>query len=116
MVSVEKVKRGLAGFLDNELMPMLPATGWESIVVGTALGILLRRLENIIGNLKQNGMAVAAGIVDEHGNIDIEIIREELKRQIQKKGSLQIENLPVVKKITFNEGDVDKAFEYIMKG
>lgn len=116
MVSVEKVKRGLAAFFDNELMPMLPSTGWENIVVGTAIGVLLKRLEKIIAGLQQNGLALAAAVVDDQGNVDIEIIRDELKAQIQKKGSLQIDNLPVIKKITFRAEDVDKAFEYIMKG
>lgn len=43
-------------------------------------------------------------------------IRDMLKAQIERQGSLTIENVPILKKLVFTAEDVDKAYEFIMRG
>ena len=115
MVSVSKIKQGLAAFLDAELMPMLPATGWESIVVGAASGIILSRIDNVAAGLVGSPLAQQIAIVNPDGLVDIEVIKEHLKHQIEIKGGLEFNNVPILKKLKFSAEDVDKAYKYIME-
>lgn len=116
MVSVEKIKAGLAAYFDAELMPQLPANGWESIVVGASLGIILKRLDKIAESLANSPLAQMVEVVSSDGGFDLDAIRDEVKKQIESKGSLQIDNVPILKKLTFTAADIDKAYEHIMKG
>lgn len=116
MVSVNKIRDGLAAYLDAELMPQLPKGGWQSIVVGTALGVVLSRADKLIENLKNSQLAQMVEVVDTDGSIDLDTIRDMLKAQIERQGSLIIDNVPILKKLVFKAEDVDKAYEFIMRG
>ena len=41
MVSIDRVSKGIANYMDTELMAKLPANGWERVVIGAAIGIAL---------------------------------------------------------------------------
>ena len=116
MVSIDKIKNGLAAYFDAELMPKLPITGWESIVVGASLSIVIKRLDKVAAALANSLLAQMTEVVSKDGCFDLDIIRDELKAQVKKKGSMEFDNVPILKKLTFYEVDIDKAYEYIMKG
>lgn len=116
MVSVNKIRDGLAAYLDAELMTQLPKGDWKSIVVGTAIGVVLSRADKLIENLKNSQLAQMVEVVDTDGSIDLDTIRDMLKAQIERQGSLTIENVPILKKLVFKAEDVDKAYEFIMRG
>ena len=46
MVSMDKVQRGVATFLDRELMPTLE--GWDKVLVGGGAGLAVAKLPKII--------------------------------------------------------------------
>lgn len=46
MVSMDKVQRGMAAFLDRELIPSL--TGWDKVLVGGGAGIVVAKLPKIV--------------------------------------------------------------------
>ena len=115
MVSASKIKQGLAAFLDAELMPMLPATGWESIVVGAASGIILSRIDNVAASLVDSPLAQQISVVNSDGLIDIEVIKDHLKNQIEIKGGLEFNNVPILKKLKLSAEDIEKAYRYIME-
>lgn len=116
MVSVNKIKDGLAAYLDAELMPQLQKGSWQSIVVGTAVGVIISRTDKLIASLKNSQLAQTVEVIDSDGSVDIDTIRDMLKAQIEKQGSLTIENVPILKKLVFRAEDVDKAYEFIMRG
>ena len=116
MVAIDKIKKGLAAFFDAELMPKLPINGWESIVVGASLSIVLKRLDKIAASLAGSNLAQMVEVVSKDGCFDLDFIKEELKAQIEKKGCMEFDNVPILKKLTFYAVDIDKAYEYIMKG
>lgn len=46
MVPMDKVQRGMAAFLDRELIPSL--TGWDKVLVGGGTGIVVAKLPKIV--------------------------------------------------------------------
>ena len=46
MVPMDKVQRGMAAFLDRELIPIL--TGWDKVLVGGGTGIVVAKLPKIV--------------------------------------------------------------------
>lgn len=116
MIPIEKAKRGIAAYLDAELMPQLPTKGWESVVVGSAIGIAIKKFEKLIEKYKDNPMLQAFEIFSSDGSIDIDSLRDNFKAQIEKQGFMEIDNIPIVKKLTFRAQDVDKLYDYITKG
>ena len=46
------------------------------------------------------------GVVDHQGNVDVDGVLTSLKREIEKKGSIEVK-IPMVGKITFRPEDID---------
>lgn len=112
MVSVDKIERGIADYLDAELMPQLQNNALEKIIVGTAASLFIRKSGAIIEGYKDNKIVKTLGIMDEDGNVDVDILTEEIKKNISKDG-VRID-VPVIGTLTFRKEDVDKLHNYIM--
>lgn len=111
MVTIEKIEHGVAAYLDSELMPKFPSTGWEKVLAGTAIGLAIRKSSNIIESYKDNKMVQMLGIMDAEGNVDVDVLAEELKKNISKDG-VKVD-VPFIGALTFHKEDVDKLHEYI---
>lgn len=112
MVSVNKIEQGVANYLDGELMPQLQGNGVEKVLVGTAASLFIRRFGAIIESYKDNKLVQMLGIMDEKGNVDVDTLAEEVKKNIPKDG-IKID-VPIVGTLTFHKEDVDKLYDYIM--
>lgn len=113
MVTIDKIERGVATYLDNELMPQLPSTGIEKVMAGTAIGLLIRRFGFIIESYKGSKTVQLLGIMDEEGNVDVDIVADELKKNIPPEG-IKME-LPVIGNLKFHKDDITKLHEYIIE-
>ena len=51
------------------------------------------------------------GIMDSEGNVDIDVLAEELKKNMPK-GGVRVD-VPIIGALTFKDNDVDKLYEYI---
>lgn len=111
MARAEQIERGLANWLDAELMPKLPQEGWQKVIVGTAMSIIIKRGGNLVRNLMRNPVVVALEIVDEADEIDLDLIRAELKNNIPDTG-MKV-HLPMIGDITFRKNDVDTLYAHI---
>ena len=111
MVHVKHVEEGLAKYLDKELITKLPDDGIQRLVAGTAISILIKRLSNIVSELKDNKVIQLLDIIDEDCNIDIEVLRDEIKENIPS-GGLHID-LPMIGMMTLHKADVDDIYEHI---
>lgn len=111
MVTIRQMENGIARFLDTELLSKMQGT-WQKVVAGTATGILIKRSENILSSLKNNEIVKMMGIISEDGMIDIDILREELKKNVPDSG-VQID-LPMIGRITIKKEDVDKLYACIV--
>ena len=112
MVSINKIEQGVANYLDGELMPQLQGNGVEKVLVGTAASLFIRRSGAIIESYKDNKLVQMLGIMDEKGNVDVDTLAEEVKKNIPKDG-IKID-VPIVGTLTFHKEDVDKLYDYIM--
>lgn len=112
MVSVDKIEKGIANYLDAEFMPQLQSNGVEKVIIGTAVSLFIRRSGVIIGGYKDNKVVKMLGIMDDDGNVDVETLAEELKKNISKEGFTI--DIPILGILTFHKEDVDKLCDYIM--
>lgn len=111
MVSISKIEHGIANYLDAELMPQLQQNGIERLLVGTAMSLVIRRSGDIISSYKDNKVVKMLGLMDENGNVDVDALATELKKNISKDG-VKVD-IPVIGSMTFHKDDVDKLREYI---
>lgn len=112
MVSIDKIEQGMANYLDSELMPQLQKNGIEKVIVGTVASLLIRKTGALIEGYKDNGLVKMLGVMDENGNVDVDTLVEEVKKNISKEG-IKV-NVPILGNITFHKDDIDKLYDYIM--
>mgnify|MGYP003294770832 CR=1 FL=1 len=112
MVTYNQVANGVSSFVDNEILNKLQ--GMPKIALGAGTGVMLRRGENLFNALKQQPIVRMLQIVDENDNIDIDVIYEELKKQMEN-NSITF-NVPMIGKITLTQDDVDKLYSLIVEG
>lgn len=111
MVSIDKIEKGIAHYLDGELMPQFESSGWEKVLVGTAASLMIRKSGAIIAGYKDHKWVKMLGIMDDKGNVDVEALATELKKNIPKEGFKV--DIPIIGVMTFHKNDVDKLHEYI---
>lgn len=108
MVAMEKVQRGLAAFIDRELIPSL--SGWDKVLVGSGAGLAVAKLPQII---IQYPIISALGVYDkEANNLDIDALYKAITPYIG------TEPLPVkipILGITVKMGkpEIDALYRYI---
>ena len=111
MYSYSKVIDGVAKYIDQEIVNKIP--GWKRWVVGSGLGMMMSNTDTIYKELKNNEFVKLLNLMDEQGNINVEALYKELKKQAQK-SSINVE-LPMVGSFILNEQDVDKLYNFITK-
>lgn len=115
MVSVDEIEKkggGLALYLDKEFMPKLTEGSVEKVVVGMATSIFIKRIGDIALELQENKAIKMLGIFDDKGDVDLDLLRLELKKQVPDTG-LRME-LPVVGKMVFYKADIDQLYNTIV--
>lgn len=111
MVSIDKIEQGMALYLDEELMPQLQKDGVERVLVGTAASLLIRRLGTVAEEYRDSRFVKILGIMDESGDVDVDVLVEEVKKNISKEGFTI--DVPVLGAMTFHKEDVDKLYTCI---
>lgn len=112
MVTIDKIKSGIVSYLDHELIPMIPEEGFQRVMVGTAISLMLRQYSNKLDTIKDNQIVKMMGVINDNGDVDLETLRDEIKKQMSDDGVKMA--LPVVGTLTFKRGDIDKLYQYIM--
>lgn len=114
MITLDDLQRGVAAYLDNEFMPNFSSNGLERVVVGTAIGLIIKKNFGKIASLKDNAIVKMTGVMDENANIDLDILATEVKANMPAEG-IQIE-APMIGMLTFKTDDIDKLQQYIKGG
>lgn len=110
MISTENMVNGIMRYADREIINQLPTIGkW---VVGTGIGIVGKKANELAHVLENNQMIKVLGIVDEDGKWNAELLKDEMLQNAQKYGKATVE-VPVIGKFTFSENDIQKLFKYI---
>lgn len=114
MVTISKLETGIVKYLDDEVMNKLPSNGFEKIITGTALSLMLRKMSSKFDILKENQYIKMMDVISDDGLIDVELIAEELKKHIPSGTGIKID-IPLVGTMTFHKPDVDCLLGYILE-
>lgn len=109
-MTLEKVLDGAVRFINEEIVPGM--SDWQEVAARIAIGRIYENQSGVMQMLSQNGIVRAFGIVDADGNIDIERLGADLRREINKKEKMQL-SVPCFGKFSFTAADVDKLMSYM---
>ena len=113
MVSIDKIERGIAAWLDSELLEKMASGTYGKVIAGTAGGIIVKRVGTVIRSYSTNKAAVALGLIDPDGAVDLEIIKDEMIRSMPDQG-IQF-SPPLIGTLTFYPKDIQSLYEFIMR-
>lgn len=88
---------------------------WQEFLARITVGRVFENKETVKTAIVNNGFIRTFGIVDEDGNVDIERLASDMKREIQRKEKLTV-SIPLFGTITFHPEDVDSLYNMIMEG
>ena len=109
MVTYTQLINGLSRYIDTEIINKL--TGNSKLLLGIGSGIALKKGENIYKLLQENSIIKMLDLIDKDGNIDIETIFEELRKQARKQ-SIEID-IPIIGILKLNEEDITKLQTFV---
>ena len=114
MIVVHKSKLipGLSQFIDNNILSHYPPTSMKRILCAGGISLYLSKGDAIVDNLLQNPMIAGLGISTPDGMVNIELLRDTLKKEITKAGYMRV-NFPIVGNVDFTVDDVDSLYGYI---
>lgn len=113
MVSFDQVLDGLTRYLNKNFYANL--NDWQEVIARIAVGRIIGNPESLKQSLSANGIVRTFAIMDSDGNVDLEPIMRDLKREIERKGKLSVE-IPIFGKISFLPQDIDEIYREITGG
>ena len=112
LVTMDQLKKGMALYLKNEVLPVLPSdsfAGFGAAFVGT---LAVGYVDRFLLNLASNPLFAMFGIIDAEGRIELDAFADALKFAVPETGV----TVPIGKtKITFRADDAAKLCDYIAK-
>ena len=111
MVSIEIVERGLAKYIDTQIMPAIKTDGIKGFGIGVAASLLVKRGGNLLRTYAQNPTLQQMGLVTADGAVDLDALRDAAKDNIPV-GGLLVE-LPMGITLRVNTSDVDSLYRFI---
>jgi hypothetical protein len=120
MVNINQIERGVARYVDAEIMPKLNnVEAITRVFAGAIIGIVVKGLGGILESYTSNPALAMLGIVDDSKNIDIDLMIPEIKKNIPSEG-IRWDIIHPVKKVlivslTFHEDDIDRLHQYIVQ-
>lgn len=112
MVSIECVERGLARYMDEELLPGLQqGNSAKGFAIGVAATLLVKRGGNILREYAKADILRQMGLVSADGAVDLDAIREAVKSNLPPTG-LPVD-LPMGICLRISAADVDKLYDMI---
>lgn len=113
MVSIECVERGVARYVDTEILPHISKNGPKGFAAGMAASLLVKRGGNILREYARKPIMQQLGLVSPDGAVDLDAIREAAKENMPATG-LAVD-LPMGICLRIGADDVDKVYEMIRK-
>ena len=109
----EKVIDGISRYVTAEIYAGM--NDIQELMARIAVGRVISNEETIKESLINNGIVRTFGLIDSEGMVDVDGLRNELKREIERKGKISI-SIPMFGKLTFTPEDVDVIYKYIVEG
>lgn len=111
MVSIESIERGLARYIDTELMPSIKTDGVKGFAIGTAAALLVKRGGGILREYAKQPLLQQMGLVTPDGAVDLDALREAAVSNIPATGL--VVDLPMGITMRFKADDVDSIYKMI---
>jgi hypothetical protein len=112
-MNFEKVLMGITKYLNREIYSEM--NDWQEVLARMAVSRVIGNAESLKKTLIENPFIKTFSIMDDEGNVDVEGVARDLKKQIADKGKLTI-TIPLFGVFTFVSEDVDKLHRTIMEG
>ena len=112
MASMDAIQKGVARFIDAEILPKLPVDGAKRFGVGIAASVMTKRGARVLEGYKDNEWMNKLGVIDAGGNVDLGILREAALERIPDEG-IKID-VPLIGKMTFYRQDVETLYQFIV--
>ena len=113
MVSFEQILDGLARYLNKNFYSNL--NDWQEIVARLADGRIIGNPETLKQSLQANGIIRTFAVMDSEGNVELEPLMRDLRKEIERKGKMTVE-IPMFGKISFTGEDVTELYREITGG
>lgn len=113
MVSIDNIERGLARYIDTDILPNLPRDGIKGVGIGIAASLLVKRGGNILREYAKNPLLQQLGIVTSDGAVDLEALREAALENVPAQGVSV--DLPLGITLRMNANDVESLYNAIRK-
>lgn len=107
MKSIHYIERGIANYIDNEVMAKFPNGTWQKVAISSIVAIAVHKYAKV---LAENRALQTMGIV-EGDMADVEAYAEQLKKSMPG-GGVTID-VPMLGEITLTAPDVDVIVNYI---
>ena len=111
--SFESVLDGINRYIDREIYSNLSDV--QELVARVVIGRVNQNAELIKQSLMGNGFVKTLCIIDSDGMVDVDRLLQDIKREMERKGSIQVD-VPMIGKITFKPEDADILKEEILRG
>lgn len=113
MVEFNRVIDGLSRYINNNFYSKL--NDWQEILARLAVARVVNNPEALKQSLMANGIVRTFAVMDSEGNVDLENLARDLKREIERKGKISVE-VPMFGKISFVASDIDEIYREITGG
>ena len=105
---------GISRFIDESVLSHYPTNSMKRILMAGAVSIYLKQSNNIVDTLASNPLFTGLGVMESNGNVNIEVLRDALKGEIQKAGYMRL-SIPMIGDIDFTTEDVDTLYKFIVE-
>lgn len=106
-MKIAELELAIGKYIKNEVAPNIPNT-LERFMLYTGSALVLGKGERLLE--KHLPLMKKMDIINDEGDIDVELLYQAAKHGIKATGTVQI------KSMVFNEGDLDKLYEFIKGG
>ena len=112
MVHKTSVIPGLSNFLDTAVLSHYAPTSMKRIIAAGAIALYLKHNTDIVDTIISNPMFEGLGVSNKEGMIDLDMLRDVYKNEINKAGFLRV-HFPVLGNVDFTSDDVDTLYKCI---
>lgn len=110
MVRADSIAKGLASFVDAEVLPKMG--GVQRWVFGTAAGVMAKRADSVVQALMTSPIPRMFGLVNDEGLLDLDLVYGELSKQAGKTPA--VIPIPMLGELRLSAQDVDSLYRHIL--
>lgn len=112
MVHKSRIIPGVSQFIDNNILSHYPPTSMKRIICAGGVALYLNQGEALVDSILSHPMISGLGVVTPDGMVNVELLRDVLKKEISKAGYMRV-TLPLMGDVDFTPEDVDILYGYI---